>query len=221
MATGVAVHLDLAFLLALLACAVGLGALAGPAYRSLASRARHGREARSGFGDRLHTRQSGQEGDAILRGRIDHLDQICHIWGIEARQAALRQISETMKRSVRRADPARGWAGDVVEGIEGDGFTVLVRGASEREASDVARRLRRELARTDIEGLAGGIRLNASFGVAGRRSNENFANWFARAEEALRFVPPDDEDGIIEASFVEDIRLLPPPDAPPQAQQAA
>lgn len=152
--------------------------------------------------------------EAMLHARLDHMREVQQIWGADARRGAIEQVAAIMRRSVRRGDPASGLHGDIVNTIEGDGFTILLRGAGEQDASAIARRLRRELARARIEGLSDNIRLTASFGVASRRMGESVALWRARAGAALRQARARGQDQIVEASVIEETKLLPPPSVP-------
>ena len=139
------------------------------------------------------------------------MSQVQQIWGPEARQSTLDQVAAIMQRSVRGGDRLTGERGDIINEIEGEDFTILVRAAKENEASQIARRLREELARTQIEGLSGDMRLTASFGVASRQIGEGLGAWRARAEAALSAAIGKGEDQIVEASVVEEMMLLPAP----------
>ena len=161
--------------------------------------------------ERQDRRQGHTATDTLVHAKLDRMREVQQIWGQETRQNALKQVAAIMKRSVRKADAEKGTQGDIVDDIEGDGFTILVRGAEEKDASLIAKRLRSELARTPIEGLSDNIRLTASFGVASRRMGESLTAWRARAEEAVNAASAQGEDQIVEASVVEEMTLLPPP----------
>lgn len=79
-------------------------------------------------------RQHGEGGYALLRVDIDDLGQINDTAGREAGNAAIRNVAEAIKRTVRNTD--------VAARIGGDEFTVLLPGASPEAAAAVAQRLR-------------------------------------------------------------------------------
>ncbi|MEO0590624.1 MAG: GGDEF domain-containing protein [Pseudomonadota bacterium] len=232
MFTGVAVTLDISVLVGLLAGAGGLGALTLAGSRVMRERIvarRENHRLANSIAEALHTdefrariddtaRRAADEADradgpadTMLRARLDHMRQVQQIWGADARQNALDQVAAIMKRSVRKGNALTGERGDIINEIDGDGFTILVRGAHENEASQIARRLREQLARTPIEGLSEDMRLTASFGVASRRIGETIATWRARAEAALSAAKAGGEDQIVEASVAEEMMLLPAP----------
>ena len=245
MVTGMAVTLDAGVLVMLLLSAAGLGVVsvraAGWTRRSKAEADERNRSD-ADLADMLRSRAFNREleeaaerdraqranrraldhpqTDALLRAQIDHMRELEQIWGPNARQSALEQVAAIMRRSVRQNDAASGRAGDLVDEIKGDGFTILVRGAQPPQASAVARRLRRELAHSQIEGLAQNIRLSASFGIASRQMGEGFAAWRARAEDALRKATEQGEATIVEADLAEDRALLPAP-SPKASPKAA
>lgn len=231
MFTGVAVTLDIVVLAGLIVCAGGLGAVALHGVHSIRRRlasARDHKQSQANLAEILRTddfnreiddaaerralrpARSSERTDTMLRARIDHLRQVQQVWGSETRHNALEQIAAIMKRSVRRGNGETG-SGDVVNEIDGDGFTILVRNAEESEASLIAKRLRDEIARSRIDGLSDNVRVTASFGVASRRVGESFAMWRERAEAALRRAGDEGEDQIVEASVVEEVQLLGPP----------
>jgi diguanylate cyclase (GGDEF)-like protein len=227
------VTLDAWILAGLLVAAIGLGVVGVHAVASIKCRLDEARERKRAEhtlaamfrNDDLHKeiedvseqpdrRRALQPTDTLVRGRIDHMREVQQLWGQDARRGALEQVAAIMKRSVRG-----GGEGDVVNEVEGDSFTILMRGAEEKDAGLIAKRLRRELSHARIDGLADNIRLSASFGVAERRTGESFVQWRKRAESALRTASERGEDQIVEASVVEEARMLPPPS--PKAQPSA
>ncbi|MEM6856611.1 MAG: GGDEF domain-containing protein [Pseudomonadota bacterium] len=239
MFTGVAVTLDLAVLTGLLAVAVALGALAvvgsrAVRQRMLAKRSsqrldkhiaevlHNGALERDAFRTRIDDTaksaagkpgavRNDEPGEVILRARVHHMNQVQQIWGPEARQSALDQVAAIMQRSLRGGDTLTGERGDIINEIEGEGFTILVHGAQENEVSEIAQRLRETLARTRIEGLSDDMRLTASFGIASRRTGDSFTAWRARAEAALSAAKANGKNQIAAASAVEEKVLLPAP----------
>jgi len=240
------VTMDLPVLIGLLVCSAGMGAVAvhggmwllrrwrgaqahKRAEHTLAGILRKGDAARdtdagtTRVEDRPELRPANraERADTMVRARVDHLREVQNIWGSEARQKTLGQVADIMRRSVRRADPDIPSSGDRVFEVEGDGFTILMRGAREADTGAIAKRLRRELARSRIDGLADNLRITASFGLARRRRGESYSMWRARAEAALNMANARGENQIVEASFVEEVKLLPPPSPAVATAQAA
>lgn len=246
MFTGVAVTLDLSVLAGLMVCSGGMGAVALHGAHSVRrhwSLAREQQRAQQGLADHLRSRdflreiqnvadRAGQlaahpralaramPSETLLYARLDTMRQVQQIWGAQARKSALDQVAAIMRRSLRGGDRLSGRAGDIVNTIEGDGFTILVRGAQEQDAGAIARRLRGKLARARIDGLSDNIRLTASFGIASRRMGESVTLWRARAAAALHQARSQGEDQIVEATMVEEIKLLPPPVASSETKAA-
>lgn len=240
-----AITLDVSVLIGLLVCSAGMGAVAvhggmwvlkrwrglqadRRAEHALAGMLRKGDVAREidASAKRLEDRPASRPADQIeradtmVRARVDHMREVQSIWGSAARHKTLGQVAEIMRRSVRRAHSQTPDSGDAVFEVEGHGFTILMRGAQEADTGAIAKRLRRELARSRIDGLADNLRITASFGLAGRRKGESYTMWRARAETALKMANARGEDQIVEASFVEEVKLLPPPSIAPSPAAA-
>ncbi|MFU7527978.1 GGDEF domain-containing protein [Qipengyuania sp. ASV99] len=154
---------------------------------------------------------------AILHGQIDNLRQVRTLWGPEIRADAVRQVAQVMRAGVRKSDMVVGATDTDSEGS----FTILADGASEAEASRIAKRLLKTLSRTKVLGIGDGIRLTASFGVAARRLGESETQWRARADAALTAAQNSGENQIITASEWEEIILLPAPVEPNPENKAA
>ena len=150
---------------------------------------------------------------AMLRSRIDHLSQVRHIWGPETRAEAIEQVAQVMRGGVRE--------GDIVRQVEEDGFVILAPGASERDASNIAKRLRAVLARKYIAGMGTGLHLTASFGVAEVRGDESEEDARVRADEALEAAQGSGEEQVLAASDWEEVILLPAPDGESDDKAAA
>lgn len=145
---------------------------------------------------------------AVLRGQIDHLSQVRTLWGPETRANAVKQVAQVMRAGVRKTDMVV-----QTEGPEGDGsFVILAHGASEEEASGIAKRLLKTIGRTKVRGMGDGMRLSASFGVAARRLGESEDDWRKRADMALAAARASGEDQIMTASEWEEVMMLPAPD---------
>lgn len=154
---------------------------------------------------------------AVLRGQIDHMSQVHALWGAETRAQAVHQVAQVMRAGVRKTDMVI-----ESEGSEGDGsFVILAHGASEEDASGIAKRLLKTIARTKVVGMADGMRLTASFGIAARRIGESDEEWRARADMALAAARASGEDQIVTASEWEEIMMLPAPDVVDEDSAAA
>ncbi len=145
----------------------------------------------------------------VLRGRIDHLKQVSNIWGPETRDEAIAQVAQVMRSGLRKNDTMI-----EAEGASGDtSFIILARGASEHEASGIAKRLLDRIAATEVNGMSAGFGLTASFGVAARRPDETIDEWHARAGSALDAAQSSGEDKVFTATEWEEVALLPSPAA--------
>lgn len=151
---------------------------------------------------------------SVLRGRIDHLSQVGQVWGQQSRAEAIEQVAQVMRAGVRKGD-AVSPVYDSFDAPDPDGsFIIHTRGANEQEASGIAQRLLKTLARTPVPSMGDTMRVTASFGVAGRRSGESDAALRARADAALGVAQEAGEDQVVTASEWEEIKLLPPPSSP-------
>lgn len=139
---------------------------------------------------------------AVLSGRIDHAAQLRQIWGQDTRAEAIEQVAQVMRAGVRGTDKVS---------RDEDSITIIADGASEDEASAIARRLMRTLAQMPVPGLGEGVRFTASFGVAERLSGESDDDMHARAEAALHNAQSRGEERVIVASEWEEVKLLPAP----------
>lgn len=74
---------------------------------------------------------------------------------------------------------------DVCLRYGGEEFLVLLPGAAQTEAVNMAERMRLSLAGHDWDRTAEGLAVTGSFGVAERRAGEALGAWIARADEAL------------------------------------
>lgn len=147
---------------------------------------------------------------AVLRGRIDHLQQVHAIWGQDTRDEAIAEVASVMRRGLREHDMV------IETGTpQGDpSFTVLARNADESEAGMIARRLLEQIAQAQVKGMSDGFGLTASFGVAARRLDESVDEWHARAGSALDAAQNQGEDQVLTATEWEEISLLPSPEQP-------
>lgn len=158
--------------------------------------------------------------EAVLRGRIDHLPQVGRVWGPESRAEAIEHVAQVIRAGVRKGDTVA-TVHDSFDAPDSDGsFIIHARGANEQEASGIAQRLLKSLARNPVPSMGETMRVSASFGVAGRRNAEGFAAMRARADAALCAAQEAGEDQVIAASEWEEIKLLPPPSSPTTEESA-
>jgi len=233
MITGFAVTLDILLLAGLIISAAAMGSAALRGYQ-LALQHRQGEPVDTGLhavireadlicqivaNSRGKDAQSGkkwgrhivQNRDAVVHAQIEPLDPAPHVWDGEARREAMERVADIMKRSVRHAGRYDGQSGDTVDQIEGEGFVIVVRNAGEHEAGIVARRLRRELADAQIEGLTGKIRFSARLGVSMRRMSESLHEWRKPTQKAAGETGDMSEADLVEANIIEERMQLPAP----------
>jgi len=158
---------------------------------------------------------SNAQRTAILRGRIDRKTKSRALWAPETRADAVAQVAQVMRAGVRDGDEVQG-----VQGPEGgDSFVIVAKGASEEEASGIARRLLERIAETRANAMGDAMQFNTSFGVAQRRDGESDAELHARAEEALDAASRMGDDQVIMASDWDEVLLLPAPDPSPNPSE--
>lgn len=242
MVAGETVSIDLDVLIGLMICSAGIGAVLVHGGLSILRRWRFAREhkrAEHSLSDKLRKGDLSRGIDVVaarpafeparalhgpetlVRARVDHMREVQRIWGSGTREQALEQVASIMRRSIRSPDRQTGLGGDIINEVKGDGFTILMRGAEEKDAGGIAKRLRKALSRSRIDSLADNLRLTASFGLAERRPGESYSMWHARAEAALNVARARGDDQIVEAAMAEEVILLPPPSANAGATKAA
>ena len=128
--------------------------------------------------------------------------------GVERSGAWREHIAAVMRTGLRRDDRVT---------LAGEGFTIIVPGADERTAVNIAERLRRRIAQMRFPHLGGEARLSASFGVAADRKGDSADRIAARARHALQAALARGPDHVVPASEIEEVILLP---APPAASAA-
>lgn len=154
-------------------------------------------------------RNAARDGShAVLHGRIDQLAERNAIWSQDTRE----HVAAVMRASLRR--------GDRLAQTECGAFTIDITGADERAAARIAERLRRALGQLRLPQLGGDIRLTASFGVAAERHGETGDALARRARRAFDAAMAQGRDHVIAASEIEEVIMLPAPDAVPAASAA-
>jgi len=152
---------------------------------------------------------------AVLHGRIDQIAALRAGWDAETREQVLSHIAGVMQAGIRRSDR--------FTQVEGNGFTIIMPGADERDAKGVANRLRRALAQLKLPQFGAGSPFTASFGVAAGDTADSSTALVARALAALDAAQKSGTDHVVAASEMEDILCLPAPDPcrPDPSSQAA
>jgi hypothetical protein len=145
---------------------------------------------------------------AVLQGRIDPITGQDSRWSQDTRD----HVAAIMRASLRR--------GDSLAQAECGSFTIAITGADERAATRIADRLRRALGQLRLPQHEGDPPLTASFGVAAERHGETGDALARRARQALEAALAQGRDHVIAASEIEEVILLPAPEAPPAASAA-
>lgn len=141
---------------------------------------------------------------AVLTGRIDQIAMLRAGWDSEAREQVLGHIAAVMKAGVRREDS--------FTQIAGEGFTIVMPGADERDAMGVAERLRRALAGMNLPRTGAMNPFTASFGIAADEHGLAGEALIARARAALDAAQQTGSDHVVAASEIEEVIFLPPPE---------
>lgn len=193
MITGLHVPLELAVGLCALFCAIG-------AWAAQARAARHQMQQRNPLADLMqpakldpvidlaaHRNAMRKAAQSVLHGRIA--------------PGAAHDVMDDQVAAVMRAG-LRG--SDQITHIAGEGFTIILPGADEREGTRIADRLRGSLSQ---------LKVNASFGVAAGRTSDTGDLLARRARRALDAAQRRGEEHIVAASDVEEVLFLPAPTA--------
>lgn len=109
---------------------------------------------------------------------IDHFKAVNDTHGHPMGDAVLREVSQTLRRTLRSAD--------VVGRYGGEEFAVLLEGASQRAALETAERLREAIAALTFQPPGGLLRVTLSLGVASALPEDTDAEQLIkRADQAL------------------------------------
>ena len=141
--------------------------LTGLANRRAASDALHAEAARA---QRLETPLS------VVLADLDEFKDVNDVHGHAVGDEVLRVFAEVLRETLRESDVAGRWGGEE--------FLLLLPGADEEGAAQLADRLRVALADRDISG-APGLRVTASFGVAEYAGQSNTEQLVDAADSAL------------------------------------
>jgi diguanylate cyclase (GGDEF)-like protein len=141
--------------------------LTGLANRRAAAEALHAEAARAG---RLETPLS------VVLADLDGFKDVNDAHGHAVGDAVLRTFAEVLRETLRDSDVAGRWGGEE--------FLLLLPGADEDGAAQLAERVRIGLAARNVPGLPG-LRVTASFGVAEYAGETNTEQLVAAADSAL------------------------------------
>jgi diguanylate cyclase (GGDEF)-like protein len=141
--------------------------LTGLANRRAASDALHAEAARA---QRLETPLS------VVLADLDGFKEVNDVRGHAVGDEVLRVFADVLRETLRESDVAGRWGGEE--------FLLLLPGADEEGAAQLADRVRIALAGRDIEG-APGLRVTASFGVAEYAGQSNSEQLVDAADSAL------------------------------------
>src|SRR5206468_5093915 len=141
--------------------------LTGLANRRAASHALHAEAARA---PRLETPLS------VVLADLDGFKDVNDAHGHAVGDEALRVFAEVLRETLRESDVAGRWGGEE--------FLLLLPGADEEGAAQLAERVRSGLAARSIPGVPG-LRVTASFGVAAYAGETNSEQVVAAADRAL------------------------------------
>ena len=107
----------------------------------------------------------------------DRFKKINDTYGHGIGDEVLQAIARLLMIGVRDSDACIRYGGEE--------FLVILPGAEEEGATDVAERLRRSVSGHDWDRTSQGLRVSASFGIAQRRENEDIPSWLDRADKAM------------------------------------
>jgi diguanylate cyclase (GGDEF)-like protein len=141
--------------------------LTGLANRRAAADALHAETARA---ERLETPLS------VVLADLDGFKDVNDMHGHAVGDAVLRVFAEVLRETLRESDVAGRWGGEE--------FLLLLPGADEEGAAQLAERVRSGLAERTIPGVPG-LRVTASFGVAEYTGETNTEQLVAAADSAL------------------------------------
>jgi diguanylate cyclase (GGDEF)-like protein len=111
---------------------------------------------------------------AFLLCDLDHFKQVNDRFGHAAGDAVLQDVTYTMRAALR--------AGDSIYRVGGEEILVMLPGAGQAEAMEIAERLRQEVRERDPIGVAVSLSIGVAVAEAG---NVNCEDMLARADAAL------------------------------------
>ncbi len=125
---------------------------------------------------------------------VDRFKQINDTFGHAVGDEVLQGVSRLLMLGVRDSDACIRYGGEE--------FLLILPGAEENGALDVAERLRRSVSGHDWERTSPGLRVSASLGLAQRRENEDITSWLSRADQAMYTAKRDGRNRVRRASIL-------------------
>lgn len=113
----------------------------------------------------------------VLLIDLDHFKQVNDTWGHQTGDEVLRHFVAVASACLRQ--------GDVLGRLGGEEFAVFLPLASEAEATQVAERLRAQIAAQPLQTARGPVALSVSIGVAQGRPGESAEAVLGRADQAM------------------------------------
>jgi diguanylate cyclase (GGDEF)-like protein len=128
--------------------------------------------------DRVSDARSGGPGFAVLALDIDHFKQINDSFGHDAGDRVLRRVADACRLALR--------PGDHVGRTGGEEFVVILPGAPEEAAREVAERLRAAVAASDLHDVSPGLMVTVSIGAAvWGKADRSVSELLGRADASL------------------------------------
>ncbi len=122
----------------------------------------------------LQTKETGKS-VAVLQVDIDRFKQVNDRWGHQAGDEVIRRVGDSLRKTMRPSD--------ALSRFGGEEFMILLRDVTREQASEIAGRLRAEIA--GLTGLPGEVRLTVSIGVAASHPFDSPHELLRRCDEAL------------------------------------
>jgi diguanylate cyclase (GGDEF)-like protein len=121
---------------------------------------------------------TGDQPLSVVMADIDHFKQINDTLGHGVGDTVLKAVAEAMSRTLRE--------GDLVARYGGEEFSLVLRGAEESVAAEVAERVRQAVANTEVAVDGDDVSVTVSLGVAQYKPADGTAHGLLkRADEAL------------------------------------
>jgi diguanylate cyclase (GGDEF)-like protein len=112
---------------------------------------------------------------AVLLVDIDRFKHVNDRWGHQAGDEVIRRVGDSLRKSMRPSD--------ALSRFGGEEFMILLRDVNTEQSSEIAGRLREEIA--DLTELPGEVRLTVSIGVAASHPFDVPQELLRRCDEAL------------------------------------
>lgn len=108
---------------------------------------------------------------------IDHFKAINDNWSHTVGDYVLQRVAKALQAGCRETDIAARWGGEE--------FVLLLPETSAEQAMQICEKLRQRISELDLQDIANGLHVSASFGVALRQQEPDFNAVLARADKAL------------------------------------